>query len=91
MLEAAARIAQAMRDGRGRARRALASEAHSYEVGTLRREVRGIVLATVAAAVEAAKGARIVTQPKKPDAVSALLAAAEALRATARGLEDRWT
>lgn len=48
----AMRVAEAMRAGADELD-ALAGEAHAYEPGTLRREVRGIVLATVTAAVDA--------------------------------------
>ncbi|MEO7035600.1 MAG: hypothetical protein ABI548_16870 [Polyangiaceae bacterium] len=46
------RIAEALRNGANELD-ALAGCAHAYEIGTLRRKVRGIVLATVAAAVDA--------------------------------------
>ncbi|MEI9936690.1 MAG: hypothetical protein WDO69_05650 [Pseudomonadota bacterium] len=46
------RIAEALRAGADELD-ALAGAAHAYEIGTLRRKVRGIVLATVAAAVDA--------------------------------------
>ena len=51
----AQRVADTMREA-AEALETLASEAHAYEPGTLRREVRAIVLATVAAAVEAEAG-----------------------------------
>ena len=56
MLEAT-RIADALRAGANELDE-LAGAAPAYEIGTLRRKVRGIVLATVAAAVEA-EGAEI--------------------------------
>ncbi len=50
MLEAT-RIAESLRAGATELEE-LCSAAHAYEPGTLRRKVRGIVLATVTAAVE---------------------------------------